>query len=214
VFAHSYESYYYDYHWGEKTKSFYCDPLAFNLDSSVDYLAINTADVLSLQSTSVSPLGIHEHIVTAYLQNFPSNSIPVKFSVEIIGCSISAFFADSSFDPGTPHYRVDLLFTGTYVLGQDGLKSFPFTFEDFEMQTGDSSCMSVYTMLYSLFVDDVLVTPSNAANFPWLIFSEDVAQFAILSGDNSDSKNYYTIRVEGRLQTFPAETVARTVVQF
>ena len=214
MFSHSFESFYYDYHRGDLTKSFYCDPLAFNLDSSVDYLTINTADVLSLQSTSVSLLGLHSHTVTAYLENFPSQSISITFSVEIIDCSISAFYADSPFDPGTPHDRVDLLFTDTYVLGIDGHKSFPFTFTDYEMLTGDVSCISVYTILYSLFVDDVLVTSSNSADFPWLIFSEDVAQFAILSSDNADSKNFYTIRVEGRIQTFPSETVARTVVQF
>lgn len=134
--------------------------------------------------------------------------------MEIIDCTISAFYADSSYDPNTPHYRVDLLFTGTYVLAQDGHKSFPFSFSDFEMQTGASSCLSVYTTLYSLFVDNVLVTPSNAASFPWLFFSADVPQFAVESGDNADAKNFYEIRVEARLQTFPAETRALTVAQF
>jgi len=55
---------------------------------------------------------------------------------------------------------------------------------------GDSSCMSIYTTLYSLTVDGV---PFRADLFPWLVFDESVAQFAILSNDLKDAKNYFTI---------------------
>jgi len=55
---------------------------------------------------------------------------------------------------------------------------------------GDSSCMSIYTKLYSLTVDGV---PYSAALFPWLIFDESVAQFSILSNNLKDAKNYYKI---------------------
>lgn len=93
------------------------------------------------------PSGVQNHVLRVQLQDYTSAILDIPFTVDLISCDVTGFYADSIENIAISPSRQTGILATDYVLLD--IVTFVATFDDLITSQG-TSCASVYEKTYSL----------------------------------------------------------------